>query len=135
MEYPECPICLDIYGINQEHIRAPKIIDCGHSLCKECLEGIIKKSESKFECPECKTQINNKDIKNFITNMELIRIINSCFNIPEKKENNENEAKSLKIISLGPAGVGKTSIFKRLIKDNYSDNYKMTMGLELSNNI
>jgi len=38
----------------------------------------------------------------------------------------------LKIISLGPSGVGKTSIFKRLIKDNYSDNYKMTMGFELS---
>ena len=62
----------------------PKIIDCGHSLCKECLEGIIKKSESKFECPECKTQINNNDIKNFFTNMELIRIINSCF-ISRKK--------------------------------------------------
>jgi len=41
----------------------------------------------------------------------------------------------LKIISLGPSGVGKRSIFKRFIKDNYSDNYKMTMGLELSNNI
>ena len=38
----------------------------------------------------------------------------------------------MKIISLGPSGVGKTSIFTRLIKDNYSDNYQMTMGLELS---
>ena len=63
-----------------------------------------------------------------MTNIKLIKIINSCFNIPEKKENNENEAKSLNIIPLGPSGVGKTSIFKRLIKDNYSDNYQMTMG-------
>ena len=91
-----------------------------------------KNSESKFECPECKTQIDKKDINNFITNIELIRIINSCFNIPEKKDNNENKAKSLKIISLGPSGVGKTSIFKRLIKDKYFDNYKMTLGMELS---
>ena len=37
MEIPECPICLDIYGIEESHIKAPKIVDCGHSLCKECL--------------------------------------------------------------------------------------------------
>ena len=64
--------------------------------------------------------------------MELIRIINSCFNIPEKKGDNQNEAKSFKIISLGLPGVGKTCIFQRLIKDKYFDNYKMTLGMELS---
>ena len=39
----ECPICLDIFGINQNHIKAPKVLKCGDTICKECLEMILKK--------------------------------------------------------------------------------------------
>ena len=42
-KYQECPICLDIYGPNENDIHAPKVLKCGHTICKECLEEIIKK--------------------------------------------------------------------------------------------
>ena len=48
IEFPECPICLDIYGNTQEHIKTPKILKCGDTLCKECLENIIKRNENDY---------------------------------------------------------------------------------------
>ena len=41
-EYPECPKCSDVFGINKDHIKAPKMLNCGDSICKECLEQLIK---------------------------------------------------------------------------------------------
>ena len=53
-DYPECPVCLDIYGIEENHIKAPKVLNCGHSLCKECLLSLIERSNENFiSCPQC----------------------------------------------------------------------------------
>ena len=136
--YPECPICLDIYGIDQSHIRAPKVLNCGDTLCKECLEKIIKKSaEEFFECPICKDKLKKKDIDEFITNKEIIRLVNGIFNIPKEEAENENEIEnnkpiSYKIISLGSAGVGKTTIFGRLITDKFIEQYEITLAIQIS---
>ena len=137
--YPECPICLDIYGIDQSHIRAPKVLNCGDTLCKECLGNIIKKSteEEFFDCPVCKEKIKKKDIDEFITNKEIIRLVNGIFNIPKEEAENENEIEnnkpiSYKIISLGSAGVGKTTIFGRIIEDKFIEKYTITLGIQIS---
>ncbi len=47
-DYPECPICYDIYGINAKHIKTPKVLECGDTLCKECLENLIKREKEEF---------------------------------------------------------------------------------------
>jgi len=135
--YPECPICLDIYGIDQSHIRAPKVLNCGDTLCKECLKNIINKNkEDFFECPVCKEKLKIKDIDEFITNKEIIRLVNGIFNIPKEEAENENEIEnnkpiSYQIISLGSAGVGKTTIFGRLITDKFIEKYTITLGIEI----
>lgn len=134
-ELPECPICLDIYGINQDHIRAPKVLKCGDSFCKDCLEGIIKKSKEEFfKCPTCNQQIKKyKNIEEYTTNKELIRLINSSFNLPEKENQEEeidNKPISFNIISLGSSGVGKTSIFIRLLKEKFLSEYKATISID-----
>ena len=134
-EYPECPICLDIYGIEQNHIKAPKILSCGDSLCKECLEKIIKLSEENFiECPNCKQKVEKKENTNdYVTNKQLIQLINSSFRLPENEESNNKEVITIyKIISLGSSGVGKTSIFKRLLKEKFEFSYNATIYIELS---
>ena len=138
--YPECPICLDIYGIDQSHIRAPKVLNCGDTLCKECLEKIIKKStEEFFECPICKDKLKKKDIDEFITNKEIIRLVNGIFNIPKDEVENENENEiqnnkpiPYRIISLGSVGVGKTSTIRRLITDKFNETSRVTIGLDVS---
>lgn len=133
MEFPQCPKCLDIYGINKDHIKAPKIIQCGDSICKECLDEILKKDESEFfQCPVCNDKIKkNQNIDDYTTNKELIRIINPSFNIRNPEEEDEkgdnNKSISFNIITLGSSGVGKTSIFKRLLYENYEDYYQNTI--------
>ena len=117
----ECPICLDIFGINQNHIKSPKVLKCGDTICKECLEMILKKSiEEFFLCPLCKEKIKKKEnIDDYISNKRIISIVNSCFNLSNKELENLEEVKPIQynIISLGNTSVGKTSIFQRLSKD------------------
>ena len=137
MEFLQCPACSDIYGINEKHIKAPKIInECGDSICKECLEEIIKKDESEyFQCRRCNKQIKkNEDIQDYSTNNDLIRIINSAFNIKNSEEENKkgdkNESITFRLITLGSSGVGKTSIFKRLLYNEYDEYYQSTIGIQ-----
>ena len=130
----ECPICLDIFGINQNHIKAPKVLKCGDTICKECLEMILKKSDEEFFlCPLCKEKINKeKNIDDYTTNKKVISIVNSCFNLSNKDlESLENNYPiQFNIISLGNTSVGKTSIFQRLSKDIFSDNVGTTIGCD-----
>ena len=124
-DYPECPRCKDIYGNKKGHIKEPKILNCGDSICKECLEDLIKdKNEEFFSCPTCGDKIKNKhDIEEYTPNNELIRMVEECFiNTNNNLEKEEVDiATSYNIISLGEGGVGKTSIFKRLSKDNFRE--------------
>ena len=128
---PECQICLDIYGINVNHIKAPKFLSCGHSICKECLEGIIRKSTENFIlCPFCKEEIEKKqNVNNYITNKQLIQLVNEAFGLPkEESDNLEINKKSniFNIISLGSSSIGKTSILYRLLNEKFEDDYKAT---------
>ena len=130
----ECPICLDIYGISQSHIKAPKVLDCGDSICKECLEEIIKRSnEEFFLCPLCKEKtIKKENVDKYIPNKNLIKIINACYNISNKEIETQGDDKPTQynIISLGNSAVGKTSIFQRLSKDIFSENSSTTLGCD-----
>ena len=139
-EYPECPICLDIYGIDKNHIKAPIIFNCGDSICKECLEGIIKMSkENIMLCPCCREQIEKKqNINDYTVCKQLIKLVNSSFRLPENEEADNKDNKkdkqniiTYKIISLGDSGVGKTSIFKRLLNEKFEASYNATIYVEM----
>ena len=63
VDYPHCRNCKDIYGIALDHLKAPKVMDCGHSICKECLEKIINENfGKKFICPFCFSEIKKRKI-------------------------------------------------------------------------
>ena len=135
-EIQECKICMDIYGNKQSHIKAPKILGCGHTLCKECLEGIISKSiEPYILCPFCNSEINKQQrAEDYTTNLNIIDLVNESFNIPIEEFESQKGGKTpteYKIISLGNAGVGKTSIFQRLLSDKFTDSYKATIGCDI----
>ena len=133
-EYPECPICLDIFGNNPNHIKAPKLLKCGDNICKECLEKTIKDTkEESFICPICKESIiKEENIENYVTNRLIIKMINDCFNSIYEEVGNKEEDQSTKynIILLGDPDVGKTSIFNRLSKDIFSETYSTTVGCD-----
>ena len=48
MQPLECSICLDVFGNSIKHAKAPKILKCGHTFCKECLQDLIKRYEENF---------------------------------------------------------------------------------------
>ena len=130
MEFPECSICLDIYGNSQIHERTPKVLKCGDSICKKCLEDIINRSETDFfECPQCRMQIKKE--QDYTTNKELIRLIDSSFKLPEKEIiQQEDNPIIYSIISLRNSGVGKTCIFERLLTDDFRGDSYCTVGIE-----
>ena len=131
MDPPECSICLDIFGNAQTHIKSPKILQCGDTFCKECLQDIIRRSkENYFCCPLCKNEINKEnDIEKYITNKEVIKSVNSYFNLPEEEDVNSQPI-SYKIIALGSSGVGKTSILNRLKTDKFQEEHDITLGFD-----
>lgn len=51
--------------------------------------------------------------------------------IPEKDEDDKNDY-TLKIIVVGDLGCGKTSIIKRFVHNNFSLNYKATIGVDFA---
>ena len=133
-EFPECPICSDIFGNEENHIKVPKLLTCGDSICKECLEDLIKNThEAFFVCPVCKEEVKKKEnVDEYTTNKDLIKIVNGYFNIPEKeKENQELDGViQYNIILLGNSAVGKTSIFNRFSGNRVSDKFVSTIGCD-----
>ena len=133
-EYPECPKCSDIFGNDQNHIKAPKLLKCGDSICKECLEDLLKNTnEEFFLCPVCgKNLKKEKNTDEYITNKGLIEAVNSCFNIPEQDIDKQGGYKIIQfnVILLGNSTVGKTCIFRRLSEDIYSEYMTATAGFD-----
>ena len=132
VDYLECPKCFDIFGINLSHIKPPKMLKCGDSICKECLENILKNPNEEF-CPICKAIIKKEqNIEEYTTNKNLIGVVNSCFNIPEKIFEKQEGDKPIQfnVILLGNSSVGKTTIFNRLKKDEFFEKLSITIGCD-----
>ena len=52
-----------------------------------------------------------------------------------KKEEENKDKYEFKIVTLGDPGVGKTSIFRRFVEDNFDPNQLSTLGINLSTKI
>ena len=133
-KYSECPLCTDIYGANENDVHAPKILKCGDTLCKQCLEEAMENdNEDIFNCPICNKNIKKEsNIDEYTTNKEIMKQINSLFNIhdiEDKDDTNNNQLIKYRVILLGNSGVGKTSILLRLL-NNKIDDCLVTVGCE-----
>ncbi|XP_034230463.1 uncharacterized protein LOC117639170 [Thrips palmi] len=49
MDILHCPLCIEKYDLSE---RKPKILDCGHTNCLDCLSKFVKKSGRT--CPQCR---------------------------------------------------------------------------------
>ena len=74
-----CQVCQEKYKLNDEKI--PLCLECGHSLCKQCLNDII--TRQNLHCPFDSKQITNTFIDAFIRNkiIEKAVKISSEFNL------------------------------------------------------
>ena len=133
-ELTDCPICLERYNKTE---KVPKILNCGHTFCKECL--IKQKNKyGKLECSICRENIKN-DPEQLITNRTIFDLLYT----PKIEENNiyersisnsiTDEKLNFKIIMIGPANSGKTSIVRRYVDKKFNDDYKVTVGFDYMN--
>ena len=133
-ELTDCPICLERYNKTE---KVPKILNCGHTFCKECL--IKQKNKyGKLECSICRENIKN-DPEQLITNRTIFDLLYTPKieenNIYERSNSNSitDEKLSFKIIMIGPANSGKTSIVRRYVDKKFNDDYKVTVGFDYMN--
>ena len=132
-ELTECPICSERYNRTE---KSPKILSCGHTFCKDCLIKSLKYSKNLL-CSICRQNQNIKEPEQLITNRTIYDLLYNTTNVNELNNSississSEEKAQiSFKIIMIGPAFSGKTSLVKRYVFKKFSDDYKVTVGLD-----
>lgn len=71
-EVLECPICLETY--NQEQLR-PKLLQCGHTVCRQCLEKLLASTINGVRCPFCSKVSRMSSISQLADNLTVLKII------------------------------------------------------------
>ncbi|XP_037548143.1 E3 ubiquitin-protein ligase TRIM32 [Nematolebias whitei] len=71
-EVLECPICLETY--NYEQLR-PKLLQCGHTVCRLCLEKLLANTINGVRCPFCSKVSRMSSISQLADNLTVLKII------------------------------------------------------------
>ncbi len=71
-EVLECPICLETY--NQEQLR-PKLLQCGHTVCRQCLEKLLANTINGVRCPFCSKVSRMSSISQLADNLTVLKIL------------------------------------------------------------
>ena len=86
-EFIECQICSERYNAT---IKMPKILNCGHTFCKECLTKSLKYSKD-LSCSICRQKTNIKDPEQLITNRTIYDLLDKAQNVNEPTNVRETE--------------------------------------------
>ena len=124
-ELTECPICLERFNRTE---KMPKILSCGHTFCKSCL---IKQKQkfNQLSCPVCRESQKINDPEQLITNRTIYDLLyNPTKEILDDTQNTNSF--EYKVIMIGPASSGKTSLVRRYVTKEFSEEYYVTVGLD-----
>ena len=91
----KCPLCKQLYN---EDIRIPRILlNCGHSICTNCISNSIKAS-SILKCPEDSTEYPNiTSVSSFPINKALMKLVHKIFE--NKKQNDKAKNKNIDVLN------------------------------------
>lgn len=135
----ECPICFERFNRTE---KMPKILSCGHTFCKSCLIKQKQKNNNLF-CSICRENQNVNDPEQLITNRTIYDLLynptNKSLDEDSVSSNNSSDSKKktfeYKVIMIGPAFSGKTSLVKRYVAQNFIDTYNVTVGLDFQSKL
>ena len=66
----ECPVCLDPY--QAEGLKAPLVLNCGHSLCQQCSPSLLVTDTGYWSCPmRCTELTRSQPRPNFALREQL----------------------------------------------------------------
>ncbi|XP_054853796.1 E3 ubiquitin-protein ligase TRIM32 [Eublepharis macularius] len=74
-EVLECPICMECF--TEEHLR-PKLLHCGHTICKQCLEKLLANSINGIRCPFCSKITRITSLAQLTDNLTVLKIIDTA---------------------------------------------------------
>lgn len=80
-EVLECPICLETY--NQDQLR-PKLLQCGHTVCRHCLEKLLATTINGVRCPFCSKVSRMSSISQLADNLTVLKVLDcttSCSSV------------------------------------------------------
>lgn len=118
----ECQICFERYNKTN---KEPKVLSCGHTFCKECLIRTIEKVE-KINCYFCRAEQTEKEVEKFPPNRTIYDLLYQPIIGLQNKQDKEN----FKVILIGPAYSGKTSLIRQYLYKNFSEKYNVTIGFD-----
>ena len=126
MSLTECPICLERFNRTE---KMPKILSCGHTFCKGCLKKQREKDNQLF-CSICREKQPVNDPEQLITNRAFYDLLYNPTNeeldddsvSSNLSSDSKEETFEYKVIMIGPAFSGKTSLVKRYVKQSFIDN-------------
>ncbi|XP_035673944.1 uncharacterized protein LOC118414188 isoform X1 [Branchiostoma floridae] len=69
-DFLTCQICLDTF-------RKPKILDCVHSFCEDCLKEYVKPGETTVKCPTCQreTALKQNGVSGLKDNFFILNLV------------------------------------------------------------
>ncbi|KAK0146880.1 E3 ubiquitin-protein ligase TRIM32 [Merluccius polli] len=71
-EVLECPICLETYS--QDQLR-PKLLQCGHTVCRQCLERLLASTINGVRCPFCSKVSRMSNISQLADNLTVLKLL------------------------------------------------------------
>ncbi|XP_056395728.1 E3 ubiquitin-protein ligase TRIM32 isoform X2 [Hyla sarda] len=74
-EVLECPICMETY--TEEELR-PKLLQCGHTICKQCLEKLLASTINGVRCPFCSRVTRVTNSSQLTDNLTVLKIMNTA---------------------------------------------------------
>ena len=91
-----CPVCR--YSYSESKTKTPRLLQCGHTMCHECLQHMIKEAVVKCPICRCATPVPRNKVENLKKNFALfdafnehevgISVTSSLYEPPRGKTNN-----------------------------------------------
>nr|XP_033817576.1 E3 ubiquitin-protein ligase TRIM32 [Geotrypetes seraphini]XP_033817577.1 E3 ubiquitin-protein ligase TRIM32 [Geotrypetes seraphini] len=74
-EVLECPICMETF--TEEQLR-PKLLHCGHTVCRQCVEKLLANSINGIRCPFCSKITYIPKVIQLPDNLTVLKIIDTA---------------------------------------------------------
>ncbi|XP_063000846.1 E3 ubiquitin-protein ligase TRIM32 [Elgaria multicarinata webbii] len=74
-EVLECPICMECF--TEDQLR-PKLLHCGHTICKQCSEKLLANSINGIRCPFCSKVTRITNMAQLTDNLTVLKIIDTA---------------------------------------------------------
>ena len=89
-----CPVCY-------EYLDDPKILTCGHTICRKCLDDIYRSELSRqLPCPMCRhvTPVQEGDISKLLTNITVKSLVEELKSATQSDLEKQSEIKVTRLI-------------------------------------